>query len=63
MRFISATHIFDGNRFLNDNPILVLDDKNCFVEYLDRKTIDKSKLEHYDGIICPGFVMLIVIWN
>ena len=56
MRFISATHIFDGNRFLSDNPVLVLDDKDCFVEYLDRKIIDKSKLEHYDGIICPGFV-------
>ncbi|HWY09960.1 MAG TPA: amidohydrolase family protein, partial [Bacteroidia bacterium] len=56
MRFISATHIFDGENFLNNNPILVLDDKNCFVEYSDRKCIDKSKLEHYDGIICPGFV-------
>lgn len=56
MRFISATHIFDGNQFLNENPVLVLDDKNCFVEYLDRKTIDKTRIEHYEGIVCPGFV-------
>ncbi len=56
MRFISAAHIFDGEKFLNKNPILVLDDKNCFVEYSDRKSIDRSNLEHYDGIICPGFV-------
>ena len=56
MRFISATHVFDGNRFLNENPVLVLDDNNCFVEYLNRKSIDKSKLEYYDDIICPGFV-------
>lgn len=56
MRFISATHVFDGNQFLNDNPVLVFDGDNCFVDYLDRNLIDGSELEHYEGIICPGFV-------
>lgn len=56
MRFISATYIFDGKRFLNDRPVLVLDDNNCFVGYRKQNTVDKSKLEFYEGIICPGFV-------
>ena len=56
MRFISATYIFDGTRFLNERPVLVLDDNNCFVEYKDRKAVNESELEFYKGIICPGFV-------
>ena len=56
MRFITATYIFDGKRFLNDRPVLVLDDNNCFVEYKDRKAVNESELEFYKGIICPGFV-------
>lgn len=56
MRFISATYIFDGKRFLSDRPVLVLDDNNCFVEYRKQNAIDKSKIEFYEGIICPGFV-------
>lgn len=56
MRFISATYIFDGKRFLNDRPVLVLDDNNDFVEYRKHNTVDKSKVEFYNGIICPGFV-------
>lgn len=56
MRFISATYIFDGKRFLNDRPVLVLDDNDCFLEYRKRNSVEKSKVEFYDGIICPGFV-------
>lgn len=56
MRFISATYVFDGKQFLNDNPILVLDDNNCFVEYRKPGGINIGKTEHYQGIICPGFV-------
>lgn len=55
MRFISATYVFDGKQFLNDSPILVLDDNNCFVEYRQRSSV-KEKVEYYSGIICPGFV-------
>lgn len=56
MRFISATYVFDGKQFLNDNPVLVLDDNNCFVEYIRRKKIKHPEIEHYEGILCPGFV-------
>jgi cytosine/adenosine deaminase-related metal-dependent hydrolase len=56
MRFISATYVFDGKRFLNDSPLLALDDNNCFVEYRKRNSVNIGKTEHYDGIICPGFI-------
>lgn len=56
MRFISAKYLFDGQKFLNTNPVLVLDDKNCFMEYAKRESIEKNRIEHYDGIVCPGFV-------
>lgn len=56
MRFISAKFVFDGQKFLNNCPILVLDEKNCFVEYADQSSVNKSEIEHYDGIVCPGFV-------
>jgi aminodeoxyfutalosine deaminase len=56
MRFLSATHVFDGTCFLNTDPVLVLDEKNCFVEYVDRKTISPDKIEKHDGILSPGFV-------
>src|SRR5688572_10203919 len=56
MRFLSATHVFDGTGFLNTNPVLVLDEKNCFVEYVDRKTISSDKIEKYEGILSPGFI-------
>jgi cytosine/adenosine deaminase-related metal-dependent hydrolase len=56
MRFISADFIFDGTRFLPERPVLVLDDNNCFIEYVGRNTIHSDKIEDYKGIICPGFV-------
>lgn len=53
MRYISATYVFDGKQFLDDRPVLVLDDNDNFVEF--RRSI-KEKVEYYEGIICPGFV-------
>lgn len=56
MRFVSASFVFDGTRFLDLRPVLVFDDNNCFIEYTDRNQISGDKLENYEGIICPGFV-------
>ncbi len=56
MRFISGTYVFDGKQFLNESPLLALDDDNCFVEYRKRNNVNIGKTEHYQGIICPGFV-------
>lgn len=56
MRYISAKHVFDGQKFLNGNPIIVLDDKNRFVQFVKPGSIEKNKVEYHDGILCPGFV-------
>lgn len=56
MRFLSATQVFDGTQFLQTDSVLVLDDANCLLEISDRSKIDPTKIEFFDGIICPGFV-------
>lgn len=56
MRFLSATQLFNGNFFLDADAVLVLDEKNNFVEIASEGLPDISKVERYEGIICPGFV-------
>ncbi len=56
MRFLSATQIFNGKKFLEKDAIIVLDDDNCFKEVISKDKIDSGKIEKYEGIICPGFV-------
>lgn len=56
MRYISATHLFDGRQFLNDHSVLVLDHQNRFVELVNENMIDRNAIEYYEGIVCPGFV-------
>jgi aminodeoxyfutalosine deaminase len=56
MRFISANSVFDGTRFLNERPVLVLDHNNRFVEYTNHTAVGSDRMEYYEGIICPGFV-------
>jgi cytosine/adenosine deaminase-related metal-dependent hydrolase len=56
MRYISSSFVFDGKKFLNGNPILVLDDNNNFIDFADKNSIDKNNIEFYEGIICPGFI-------
>lgn len=56
MRFLSATQVFDGTKFLETDAVLVLDEKNNFVEIASTGLTDISIIERHDGIICPGFV-------
>lgn len=56
MKFLSATQIFNGHYFLPPDSVLVLDDKNRFIETISGLHLDSSKVERRDGIICPGFV-------
>lgn len=56
MRFLQADQIFNGQIFLEPNSVLVLDDKNCFVEVISADKTDASRIEKHVGIICPGFV-------
>jgi cytosine/adenosine deaminase-related metal-dependent hydrolase len=56
MRFLSATHLFDGKQYLDSDLVLVLGGENRLLNIVNRKDVDAGNIEHYDGIICPGFV-------
>ncbi len=56
MRYITANHIFSGKDFLNPNSVIVLDDKNQIIDLMDSNTTDPSNIEHFEGIISPGFI-------
>jgi aminodeoxyfutalosine deaminase len=56
VRYLSADRIFNGQEFLKENSVLVLDDKGFFVESTDRSLVKNSQIEHHQGIITPGFV-------
>jgi len=56
MRFISATQIFNGTKFLNADTVLVLDDNNQFIESVSKASLNEAQIEKHEGIICPGFV-------
>lgn len=56
MRFLSASQIHNGQKFIDEGTILVLDNENRFIEFLNKASVDPGKVEKYDGIISPGFV-------
>lgn len=51
---ITATQLFDGFNFLDDNKVLIL--KNGLVEAIMPKNEAGEDILHIDGIVCPGFV-------
>lgn len=56
MRIISANSIFNGINFLSQEMALVIDDFGILKDIVKKKEIQSSEIEHYDGIIAPGFV-------
>lgn len=58
MRKISASYIFTGKGKLLKNGVLIIDDEGVVIEVIDTKgkLAEISLLEHYNGIICPGFI-------
>jgi aminodeoxyfutalosine deaminase len=56
MRFISATQIFDGSKFLASNSVLVLEKNNALLNIVKQEEAPSGQVEKLDGIICPGFV-------
>ncbi|MES2566362.1 MAG: amidohydrolase family protein [Bacteroidota bacterium] len=56
MRYITATRIFSGNEFLPNNTILVLNDQGVITDLIKPETAENSAIEHYEGILCPGFI-------
>ena len=56
MRIISANSIFNGINFLSQEMALVIDDFGLLKDIVKKTEIQSSEIEHYDGIIAPGFV-------
>lgn len=56
MRFISANRIFSGKEFLANDTVLVLNDKNGIHDIIKSENIEKNNIQHFNGIICPGFI-------
>ena len=56
MRIISANCIFNGINFLSQEMALVIDDFGLLKDIVKKTEIQSSEIEHYDGIIAPGFV-------
>lgn len=56
MRFISADKIFSGREYLPADSILVLNKNTTITDIAAPGSIDKNKVEHFEGIICPGFI-------
>ena len=56
MRFISATQLFSGKDFLDPDAVLVLNDNQTIDATISSNEVDVTKIEHFDGIICPGFI-------
>lgn len=56
MRIISANSIFTGINFLSQEMALVIDDFGLLKDIVKKTEIQSSEIEHYDGIITPGFV-------
>jgi cytosine/adenosine deaminase-related metal-dependent hydrolase len=57
MRKLSANYIFDGYKF-HKNAILYVSDNGKILDLLltEGELSEESRLEFYNGILCPGFV-------
>jgi len=56
MRYITANQIFSGQSFLPSNTVIVLNDQNVIIDLVEKKQVDIGCIEHYNGIISPGFI-------
>lgn len=56
MRFLNATHIFDGKQYLPGNYVLAINENGGIQDILIKDEIDPLKIESFEGIITPGFI-------
>lgn len=56
MRYITADQIFSGKEFFTSNTVLVLGEENTIQDIISINQIEKSNVEHFKGIITPGFI-------
>lgn len=56
MRYITADQIFSGKRFLPLSTVIVLDENDTISDITNLNLVEKSNIEHFKGIITPGFI-------
>ena len=56
MRFIKADKLFSGEEFLATDNVLVINDHGLIQDITTADKVEESVVEHFNGIICPGFV-------
>ena len=56
MRFIKADKLFSGEEFLATDTVLVINNQGLIHDITTADKVEESVLEHFKGIICPGFV-------
>lgn len=56
MRFITSKQLFSGTTFLSEDTVLVIDASHKIQDIITINEVEKSNIEEFDGIICPGFV-------
>ena len=54
--FISAEYIHNGHDFLESGSVLVISNDGIIKNILHANEIESSKIEFFNGIVCPGFV-------
>ena len=56
MRFLKAHQLFSGQHFLPSDTVLVINSQNILQDIVPGSSLEKSTIEHLEGIITPGFV-------
>ena len=56
MRFIKSDKLFSGEEFLATDTVLVINDHGLIQDITTADKVEESVVEHFKGIICPGFV-------
>jgi len=54
-RKFKADHLFDGKDILNDNNVLITNEKGIIENVIDAKDAGED-IEIFKGLLCPGFV-------
>lgn len=56
MHFLQAERIFNGVRFLEEDSVLVISEKQELIEIINEKDVEAGKIQKLKGVITPGFV-------
>jgi cytosine/adenosine deaminase-related metal-dependent hydrolase len=56
LNYLTATRIHNGKQWLPQGSIVALEDDGTINAILKDGAIDLAQAQHYEGILCPGFI-------